>query len=402
MGGRGRDRSRRSEEGRRVSGSRLPGFFRLGIDERRRIVAELGGVDGATLAAVLDRGGIDIATADRMIENVIGTHGLPLGVATNFLVDGSDVLVPMAIEEPSVVAAASNAARLVREGGGFITDADPPLMIAQVQLVDVPEPALCSERITKAAPELCAIADRAMPTVVARGGGAREVEVRDLGDGMMVVHLVVDCRDAMGANVVNTVAEAVAPRICQIAGARVGLRILSNLADRRRVRVLARVPAAALAHGGRPAREVVLGIAGASRFAEKDPYRAATHNKGIMNGVDAVVIATGNDWRAVEAGAHAHAASSGRYRPLSTWSESENGDLVGSIEMPLALGTVGGAARLHDGAKLVLEILGVRGASELARIACAVGLASNLAALRALATEGIQEGHMPLARRGSS
>jgi hydroxymethylglutaryl-CoA reductase len=382
-----------------VKSSRIPGFYRLGIGERRRLVAQLCGVDGATLAQVLTSGGLDVTAADKIVENVVGLFALPLGVATNVQVNGRDALVPMAIEEPSVIAAASNAARMVREGGGFLAESDPPVMIAQVQLFDVVEPARRQTDLEASAAELCAIADRAMPSVVARGGGSRGIEVRDLGDGMMVVHLLVDCRDAMGANVVNTVAEAVAPRVAELAGAPVGLRILSNLADRRCVRVRARVRLAALACEGFGGQAVRDGIVLASRFAERDPYRAATHNKGIMNGVDAVVMATGNDWRAVEAGAHAYAARGGRYAPLATWSVDAAGDLEGRLEMPMALGTVGGAARVHPGARLARDILGVRSATELAEVVCAVGLSTNLAALRALATEGIQKGHMALHAR---
>jgi len=379
--------------------SRIPGFYRLGVQERRRVIAELAGLDGATLSDVLRAGGLDPEAADKIVENVIGVFALPLGVATNVQVNGRDVLVPMVIEEPSVVAAASNAARLVRDGGGFVAESDPPVMIGQVQLAGVRDPDQCGRRIADAIPELRRLADAAAPALCARGGGVRGIEVRDLGEGMVVVHLCVDCRDAMGANLVNTMAEAIAPRVAELTGSTVGLRILSNLADRRRVRVRARVPVAALACQGLEPTSVRDGIVAASRFAELDPYRAATHNKGIMNGVDAVVIASGNDWRAVEAGAHAYAARAGRYGPLATWSVGPDGALEGRLEMPMALGIVGGAARVLPAARLVHRILGVESASALGEIACAVGLGSNLAALRALATEGIQRGHMALHAR---
>jgi hydroxymethylglutaryl-CoA reductase len=304
----------------------------------------------------------------------------------------------MVVEEPSVVAAASNAAKMVRAGGGFVAEVDPPLMIAQVQLVSVPDAASARERLLASEADILAIADRAVPGLVSRGGGAREIEVRELEPGMLAVHVILDCKDAMGANLVNSVAEAVAPRLAELARAKIGLRILSNLCDKRCVRVTCRVPSSALATDEMDGESVVLGIVNASRFAELDPYRAATHNKGIMNGVDAVVIATGNDWRAVEAGAHAYAARSGRYSPLATW--RKDGDhLVGRLEMPMALGTVGGTLRVHPGARLSLRMLGVDGAGDLAAVAAAVGLASNLAAVRALATDGIQRGHMALHAR---
>jgi hydroxymethylglutaryl-CoA reductase len=302
----------------------------------------------------------------------------------------------MVVEEPSVVAAASNASKMVREGGGFTSDVDAPHMISQIQLTDVDDVPRAIDAIDARAIEILARADESIPGLVARGGGARAVEARQLGDAsdrMMVVHVVVDCRDAMGANLVNTVAEAVADRLAEIAHAKVGLRILTNLCDKRLVRVTCRVPADALATDDMDGQAVIDGIVNASRFAELDPYRAATHNKGVMNGIDAVVLATGNDWRAVEAGAHAYAARSGRYSPLSIW--RRDGDfLVGKVELPLALGTVGGTLRVHPAARLSLRMLNVTDAGQLAAIAAAVGLANNLAALRALATDGIQRGHM--------
>ncbi len=378
--------------------SRFPGFYKITVEQRRLLVGEATGADASDIERALEEGGLDAETADKFVENVLGTYALPYGVALNVRVNGRDHVVPMVVEEPSVVAAASNAARMVREGGGFVADADPPLMIAQVQLREVRDAEVAARRIHAHTCEILERANEAIPGLVTRGGGARRVHARVLADDMLVVHLVIDCRDAMGANLVNTVAEAVADRLAAIARGRVGLRILSNLCDTRCVRVKCRVQADALATTEMDGREVIDGIVNASRFAELDPYRAATHNKGIMNGVDAVAIATGNDWRAVEAGAHAYAARSGRYRPLATW--RRDGDhLEGRLELPLALGTVGGTLRVHPAARLSLRMLGVTGAQELAEIAAAVGLASNLSAVRALATDGIQRGHMGLHAR---
>jgi hydroxymethylglutaryl-CoA reductase len=381
--------------------SRIPGFYKVPLDERRLMAAAALGLPVAELDDALALGGLSARTADKTIENVIGTYALPFALALNVQMNRRDHLVPMVVEEPSVVAAASNAARMIRMGGGFEAEADAPLMIAQIQLDRVTDTAGARAKIEAAQRELCEHADAAVPNLVARGGGARSIEVRDLGEGFLVVHVLVDCRDAMGANLVNSVAEAVADRVRDLAGGRMGLRILSNLTDRRMVRVRAAVPVDALAAEGFAGAEVAEGIARASRFAELDPYRAATHNKGIMNGIDPVVIATGNDWRAVEAGAHAFAATRGvrgGYGPLCTWSV-EGDTCVARLEMPLALGTVGGTLRVHDAAQLALEIAGVASAQELAMLAASVGVASNLAALRALATVGIQKGHMALHAR---
>jgi hydroxymethylglutaryl-CoA reductase len=378
--------------------SRLPGFYKVTVSERRSLVGDATGCDALDLERALEAGGLDADTADKFVENVLGTYSLPYGVALNVRVNGRDHVVPMVIEEPSVVAAASNAAKMVRAGGGFVVEADPPVMIAQVQLRDVGDAHGAVRRIEQHAAEITRLADGAVGGLVARGGGTRGVEARVLADDMVVVHVLVDCKDAMGANLVNSVAEVVAGRVAEIAGGRVGLRILSNLADRRLVRVRCRVPAASLATDEMTGEQVIDGILNASRFAELDPYRAATHNKGIMNGIDAVVIATGNDWRAVEAGAHAYAARSGRYQPLAVW-RRDGQDLVGMLEMPMALGTVGGTLRVHPAARLSLRLLAVTDAQELAGIAAAVGLASNLAAVRALATDGIQRGHMGLHAR---
>jgi hydroxymethylglutaryl-CoA reductase len=380
--------------------SRLTGFYKQPLGERIERVtrwAEL-----TTEEASILRGVVGLDRADRMIENVVGLYALPLGVGVNFRVNGRDVLVPMAIEEPSVVAGASYAAKLVRAGGGFQASTTPPEMIGQIQVLDVTNLEAARAALLAAQQELLALADETDPVIVKLGGGARDLAVRVLEDTavgpMLVVHLIFDCLDAMGANAVNTACEALAPKVEQITGGRVLLRILSNLADRRLARARCVVPVDELAMEDFSGGRVAQGVVEAWAFAAADPYRAATHNKGIMNGVDAVVIATSNDWRAVEAGAHAYAARSGRYTALSTWVlDGEN--LTGELEMPLALGIVGGATRAHPGAQVALKILGVQTARELAEIVAAVGLAQNLAALRALATEGIQRGHMQLHAR---
>jgi hydroxymethylglutaryl-CoA reductase len=388
--------------------SRLPGFYKVTVHERRALASEATGASIAEIEQSLEGGGLDAETADKFVENVLGIYALPYGVALNVRVNGKDYLVPMVVEEPSVVAAASNAAKLVRAGGGFSAEVDVPLMTSQIQLTSVRDVARARASILSHEKELLALADAAAAGLVARGGGARAIEVRALGepaDAMIVVHVYVDCRDAMGANLLNGIAEALSDRLAALASATVGLRILTNLCDRRRVRVTCRIPASSLATDEMDGERVIDGIVNASRFAELDPYRAATHNKGVMNGIDAVVIATGNDWRAVEAGAHAYAARGGTYAPLSTWRRERapggagEGVLVGRLELPLALGTVGGTLRVHPAARLSLRMLGVESASELAQIAASVGLANNLSAVRALATDGIQRGHMALHAR---
>jgi hydroxymethylglutaryl-CoA reductase len=374
--------------------SRIPGFYKLTVEERLRIVAEFAGLSEEEIELLRRYAALDGETANRMIENVIGTFQLPLGIAVNFLINGKDYLVPMVIEEPSVVAAASNAARMTREGEGVFAQSTGSLMIGQIQLVGIKDPYAVRLEVLRNREEILAVANEQDPVLINLGGGARDLEARvietRLGP-MLIVHLIVDVRDAMGANAVNTMAEAVAPKLASITGGRCRLRIISNLADRRLVRAWTRIPPEAV--GG---REVAEGIVEAWAFADADPYRAATHNKGIMNGVDAVVIATGNDWRAVEAGAHAYACRLGAYKPLSTWEIDERGNLVGSLEMPLAVGIVGGATRTNPLARICLKILGVKTARELAEVIGAVGLIQNLAALRALAAEGIQAGHMSL------
>lgn len=383
--------------------SRLPGFYKLAPEERAARVGDAMGLHADDLAALTPEGGLRIAQADTMIENVVGVYGLPLGIATNFTVNGRDVLVPMAVEEPSVVAGVSYAARLARAGGGFYADADDPIMIGQMQVLDLADPAAARLRLLAARTELLERANAVDPVIVGLGGGARAIEARAFEESpvgpMLVVHLLYDARDAMGANAVNTAVEALAPLVERITGGRVALRILSNLADRRLARAWGVVPKGELALEGLTPEEGVQRLIEAYALAVVDPYRAATHNKGIMNGVDAVAIATGNDWRAIEAGAHSYAARSGRYAPLTTWERDAEGNLAGAIELPMAVGTVGGATKAHPQARVALRILGTQSARELAGIMAAVGLAQNLAALRALAMEGIQRGHMALHAR---
>jgi hydroxymethylglutaryl-CoA reductase len=383
--------------------SRLSGFYNRPVEERLALLGEQVGLD-AEEVAILGEAGLGLDRANQMIENVVGVHALPLGIATNFLINGRDVLVPMAIEEPSVVAGASLAAKLARAGGGFRAHASEPVMIGQMQVLDLADAWSARFELLSQKPRLLEAADKVDPVIVGLGGGARDVKVRVFEDSpvgpMLVVHLLYDCRDAMGANAINTAAERLAPLVEEITGGRVVLRILSNLADRRLARTRCTIPLEALAFGDFDGLHVARGIVEAWAFAAVDPYRATTHNKGIMNGIDAVLIATGNDWRAVEAGAHAYAARSGHYTSLSTWNLDEGaGGLVGTLELPLVVGTVGGATRVHPTARVALKILGVKSARELAAIIAAVGLAQNLAALRALATEGIQRGHMGLHAR---
>jgi len=347
--------------------------------------------------------GLDVSQADRMSENVVGTFGLPLGIAVNFRVNRRDYLVPMAIEEPSVVAAASHAAKLVRAAGGFVAEASSSLMIGQIQVLGLDDLPASRARLLAGRERLLAVANEQDPVLVGLGGGARDLEARIVPETpagpMLVVHLIYDCRDAMGANAVNTAVEALAPLVEEITGGQALLRILSNLADRRLARARAVMPSEVLALDGFEGQEVAKRIVDAYALAAVDPYRAATHNKGIMNGIDAVLIATGNDWRAVEAGAHAYAARSGLYQSLSTWDIDSDGSLVGTLELPMAVGIVGGATKAHPGARVALKVMGVRTAQELAQVIVSVGLAQNLAALRALATEGIQRGHMELHAR---
>jgi hydroxymethylglutaryl-CoA reductase len=388
--------------------SRIPGFYNMTLDERRaKIVEALSLESGITptqeLLSPFTIGKLPTDIATHMIENVIGTYDLPLGIGLNFVVNGRDVLVPMVIEEPSVVAGASFMAKLARSGGGFIAETTEPLMIGQLQVLQINNLQEAARSVLEQKSDLLQYVDSAESSIKSRGGGSRDLEVRVFEDspigGFLVIHLIYDVRDAMGANAVNTACERLAPKVEEITGGKVHLRILSNLADKRIARVQCTIPVKDLTFDDFSGAEVRDGIIAAYAFAAVDPYRAATHNKGIMNGVDAVVIATGNDWRAIEAGAHAYAARSGMYTSLSTWSKDADGNLVGVLEMPMAVGIVGGATKVHPGAQAAIKLMGVKTARELAEIIVSVGLAQNMAALRALATEGIQRGHMSLHAR---
>jgi hydroxymethylglutaryl-CoA reductase len=383
--------------------SRIPGFYNLSLEQRLVEIAQRSQLSPEELAALSGTSGLTSESADHMIENVIGVYSLPLGIALNFVVNGREVLVPMVVEEPSVVAGASFMARLVRAGGGFHASTTAPEMIGQIQVLNIADLPSARLSLLEIKSDILAEAAEIDPVLKRLGGGPRDLEVHIIEEspigGFLVVHLIYDVRDAMGANAVNTAIERLAPHIERITGGKVHLRILSNLADRRLARVNCTIPLSELAFDDFSAQEVRDGVIAAWAFASVDPYRAATHNKGIMNGVDAVVIATGNDWRAIEAGAHAYAARSGHYTSLSTWGKDVDGNLIGTLEIPMAVGTVGGATRVHPTARAVLKLMGVSSAQELAQVIVSVGLAQNLAALRALATEGIQRGHMGLHAR---
>jgi hydroxymethylglutaryl-CoA reductase len=382
--------------------SRLSGFYKLPLDERLDIVAEFAGLSEEEKETLAGRG-LDARQADLMIENTLGTFELPLGIAVNFLINGQDYLVPMAVEEPSVLAGVSNAANLFRVGGGFTATATEPVMIGQIQVLDVPDLDAAVAAIEENKEALLEQANCCDRILIDLGGGSRDIIARPFPDTpvgpMLIVHLLFNTLDAMGANAVNTAVEALAPMVADLTGGRTSLRILSNLADRRLAMAEGTIPAAMLEVEGIPGTEVAKLIEEANAFAIVDPYRAATHNKGIMNGIDAVVIATGNDWRAIEAGAHTYAARNGRYQSLTDWHVDENGDLFGRLVLPMAVGMVGGATKVHPTAKVAMKILGVKSAPELAQVIASVGLAQNLAAIKALSTVGIQRGHMRLHAR---
>ena len=378
-------------------------FYQMDLAQRLQVLRATSALSAEELAVFSSQGGLSAEQADLMIENVVGIYGLPLGIAQHFVINGRTVLVPMAVEEPSVVAAASYMAKLAQAGGGFTAKASAQEMIGQLQILDVADIPAAEKALLAAREQIMAQAAEADPMLVKVGGGPKDLEIRIIEDSplgsFLVLHLILDVRDAMGANAVNTALERISPLVEQVTGGRVLLRILSNLADRRLAKATCTIPMEALAYDNFSGEEVRDRIIAAWAFAAADPYRAATHNKGIMNGVDAVVIASGNDWRAVEAGAHAYAARSGRYTSLSTWSADAQGNLLGELEMPMAVGIVGGATRVHPTARAVLKLMGVQKASDLAEIIISVGLAQNLGALRALATEGIQRGHMALHAR---
>ena len=377
--------------------SQISGFYKLNPKKRVQIVKDFAGLTDEEVHILQSTGSLKLELADRMIENVVGAMPIPLGIAVNFLINGRDYLIPMAIEEPSVVAGASYAAKMTRGKGGFFTSSTEPIMIGQIQVIGIDNPHEAKKAILAAKEDILKKANEQDPMLVSVGGGAKDLDAKVIqtSTGLMVItELHVDCRDAMGANAVNTMVEAVAPMIERITHGKVYLRIISNLATKRLAR--ARTVIAKETLGG---EEVVDGIVEAYAFAEADPYRAATHNKGILNGIIGVVIATGNDHRAVEAGAHAYAARSGHYGSLTVWEKNKDGDLEGSVELPMAVGIIGGATKVHPVAKIALKILGVKTARELGEVLAAVGLAQNLAALRALAHEGIQRGHMSLHAR---
>ena len=378
-------------------------IHQLTPQQRQDWIAQHTGLDRGALGAFTAGAGLTLEQADHMIENVVGLYALPVGIAQHFIVNGREILVPMVIEEPSVVAGASYMAKLARATGGFTASTDAPEMIGQIQILDIADLPAARQRLLNRKTELLQEAAQFDPVLISRGGGPRDLEVRLIEESpigpFLVLHLIYDVRDAMGANAVNTALERLSPRVQSISGGRVHLRILSNLADRRLARATVTIQLDQLAFDQFSAEEVRDGIIEAWAFAAADPYRATTHNKGIMNGVDAVVLATGNDWRAIEAGAHAYAARSGRYTSLSTWGKDAAGNLTGTLEMPLAVGIIGGATRVHPGAQAALRLMGVSTAADLAEIIVSVGLAQNLAALRALATEGIQRGHMALHAR---
>ena len=377
--------------------SKISGFYKLSPKDRLKAVSEFAGLTEEEASNISTTGALDIDAADRMVENVIGVMEVPMGVAVNFLINSKDYLIPMAIEEPSVIAAASNSAKMTREAGGFTTSSTGPVMIGQIQAVGIEDPHGARITILENKDEIIKQANEVDPILVKFGGGAKDVEVRVVespGGPMVVTHLIVDCRDAMGANAVNTMAEAVAPYIEKITGGRVYLRIISNFADKRLMRAKAVYNKDAI--GG---SSVVDGIIAAYNFAASDPYRASTHNKGIMNGVSAAVLATGNDTRAIEAGAHSYASRSGKCSPLTRYERNKDGDLVATIEMPMAVGLVGGATKTNPIARAAVKILGVETATEMGEVFASLGLAQNFAAMRALATEGIQRGHMNLHSR---
>lgn len=388
-----------------MSTSRIPGFYKMEINERRNLLENQLNLSKEKKDTLYTNEALNLETADKMIENVIGTFQLPLGLGLNFLINDKEYKIPMAVEEPSIIASASYIARIVRDAGGFKTEATDRVMIGQIQVVGCEDFDLAKQTILEGKADLIKLANEAYPSLEKRGGGAEDLDVRILNESeskfnkMLVIHLYVNTCDAMGANIINTMVESLAPTVEELTQGKVYLRILSNYADRSLAKATCTIPTKLLDTEGFTGEEVRDGVIHAYEFAASDPYRAVTHNKGIMNGIDPVIIATGNDWRAVEAGAHAYAARSGQYGSMTTWSKNTNGDLVGELELPMSLGIVGGASRVHPMAGLVYEILDIESASELAQVVVAVGLAQNLGALRALVTDGIQKGHMALHSR---
>jgi hydroxymethylglutaryl-CoA reductase len=383
--------------------SRIPGFHNLSYAQRQDSLQKKFRFSDQEMNILSGDSGLNLDQASHMVENVIGIHSLPLGIAMNFRINDRDVFIPMVVEEPSVIAGASFMAKLAREAGGFTAKSSSPEMIGQIQVIDISDVEIARQKILENKKALLEKVNDIDPVLKNLGGGPRDIEVRIINDSpigsFVIVHLIYDVRDAMGANAINSAVEILSPKIEEISGGKVNIRILSNLADKRIATASCSIPVEKLDFGDFRGEDVRDGIINAWAFAAVDPYRAATHNKGIMNGVDAVVIATGNDWRAIEAGAHAYAARNGQYTSLSTWGKNKDGNLIGTLEMPMAVGIVGGATRVHPTAKLAIKLMGVQTANQLAEIIVSVGLAQNLAALRALATEGIQRGHMSLHAR---
>jgi len=388
-----------------VENSRLSGFFKLSVEERRKLVQKLSKISDEQINALASNGELSDEAADRMIENVIGTMSLPVGIATNFVIDGSHYLIPFCLEESSVVAAASNMAKRCLQNGGFHTQNDGPLMIGQIQILETPDLTKAMKNLNQSKDEIIALCNSLPSTMIKLGGGCKRIETRvveTMSGPMLILHIIVDCRDAMGANAVNTMAELIAPEVERLTGGRVHLKILSNLAAHRLARVEAIFTPEELSNDGtiENGQDVINGIIEAHHFAVADPFRATTHNKGVMNAISSVAVACGQDWRAIEAGCHAWAShANNHYTSMTNWRINEDGNLHGSIETPMAVGIVGGASKVHPVAKANLAILGVKSANELAGIICAAGLAQNLGALRALATNGIQAGHMKLHSR---
>ncbi|HET7658215.1 MAG TPA: hydroxymethylglutaryl-CoA reductase, degradative, partial [Bacillales bacterium] len=384
-----------------MTGSRFPGFYKLSTEERQRRICEACDLSNEEWETLISEGALTHDTADKMIENVIGQYALPFGVGLNFQINGKDYLVPMAVEEPSIIASASHIAKMVRQAGGFTAKTTERMMIGQIQVLSCPDLSAARRALFQNEQQLLDEANATHPKMVERGGGAKRIEVRTLEDAedMLVVHLLVNTCDAMGANTINTMVETIAPQVERLTGGKVHLRILSNFTDECLASARCVIPQELLASDGYSGERVRDGIVEAFQFADRDIYRAVTHNKGVMNGIDPVVIATGNDWRAIEAAAHAYASRFGRYRSMTEWFVDEKGSLVGTLELPMPVGIVGASIGIHPTVKLSHKLLQVENARELAEVIISVGLAQNLGALKALATEGIQKGHMALQAR---
>ena len=381
--------------------SRFPGFYKHDLSVRLDLLEQWYPLTTKE-KWLLKRETLTPELADVMVENAIGVFGLPLGVAVNIKLNNRDYVIPMAVEESSVIAALSNSARLIRDHGSLTSEATDPVMFSQVQLVDVKDPEKAKDTILNKKEDLLRVANQQDPVLVELGGGAKDIEVRiidTLSGPMIIVHIIVDCRDAMGANAVNTMAETLAPILEELIDAEAICKIVSNLSDQRLVRVRMELDVGCLARAGFTGEQAADRIIKAYHFAEADPYRATTHNKGVMNGIDPILIASGNDWRACEAGVHAYAARTGQYKPVSKFYLDESGKLIGEMEIPMAIGIVGGVTSIHPGVKILLKLMKVKTSKELAQLAAAAGLLQNFTAVWTLATEGIQKGHMTLHAR---